>query len=304
MPIFSGTIGNIQAFLNRSPYEHSRQGVVGKRGKLHYGGAVGVAYGGVRDSSYGLFQTGYHRFRANIAPKGSYEHKYRMLRSQRGLGHAAAVRQIEEDVSTAAGHAFSPGPSAAQLTHPFSQGLFWSGVGFATAAYESTRNPWGPLWGYPAWVGSMAVLGAAAPLGWGLGKAAGMAGTRFAGRAAASIGARIAPAAVTKVMSKVAGSIIGRGIGKMAIGAGTLAFGAVGTLGLSLGLGALYELGVNKLPQVGFRLSRKGFGNLYGRYQDTQYAATMRQQALSAISQSQMNARNALGGEAALLHLT
>lgn len=37
-------------------------------------------------------------------------------------------------------------------------------------------------------------------------------------------------------------------------------------------------------------------------YQDTQQAATMRQRGMEAISQSRMNARSALGGEARSLH--
>jgi hypothetical protein len=37
-------------------------------------------------------------------------------------------------------------------------------------------------------------------------------------------------------------------------------------------------------------------------YQDTQGAATMRQAAVQAIQGSKLNARNALGGEAALMH--
>lgn len=37
-------------------------------------------------------------------------------------------------------------------------------------------------------------------------------------------------------------------------------------------------------------------------YQDTQQAATMRQRGMEAISQSRMNARSALGGEARALH--
>jgi hypothetical protein len=37
-------------------------------------------------------------------------------------------------------------------------------------------------------------------------------------------------------------------------------------------------------------------------YTDTQQAATMRQAAVQAIQGSKMNARNALGGEAALMH--
>lgn len=37
-------------------------------------------------------------------------------------------------------------------------------------------------------------------------------------------------------------------------------------------------------------------------YQDTQQAVTMRQAAIQAIQGSKLNARNALGGEAALMH--
>lgn len=38
------------------------------------------------------------------------------------------------------------------------------------------------------------------------------------------------------------------------------------------------------------------------RYQDTEQAVTMRQASVQAIQGSKMNARNALGGEAALMH--
>lgn len=48
-------------------------------------------------------------------------------------------------------------------------------------------------------------------------------------------------------------------------------------------------------------VSRNDMGASW-QFQDTQQAATMRQRGMDAISQSRMNARSALGGEARSLH--
>jgi hypothetical protein len=79
---------------------------------------------------------------------------------------------------------------------------------------------------------------------------------------------------------------------------GAVIGGLTGTVVPVLGIHAAMEEG----PKLGYRLSRRGFGNLYGPYRDNRQVATMRQASLQAISQSHMNARAALGGEAALLH--
>lgn len=117
--------------------------------------------------------------------------------------------------------------------------------------------------------------------------------------------------------------VLGRTLGLLGVGVGKAAEFSLGSrlvaatltgaatlggalLGAGLGLVAplALEYAATELPHLGHRLSRRGFGNLYGPYRDTRLAMTMRQQAVAAISQSQLNARNALGGEAALLHLT
>lgn len=82
----------------------------------------------------------------------------------------------------------------------------------------------------------------------------------------------------------------------LAIGAGMLAGGV---------LGGLAGFSVATLP---WKMSE--FGNKYGRrsvakrsqFIDSEYAATMRQRAMSSIYRSQMNARSAFGQEALALH--
>lgn len=98
-----------------------------------------------------------------------------------------------------------------------------------------------------------------------------------------------------------AGAAVGGWMGGMAgAGIGAVVGGLTGLIVPMVGMHYAFEEG----PKLGYRLARRGFGNLYGPYRDTQQVATMRQASLQAISQSHMNARSALGGEAALLHFT
>lgn len=56
----------------------------------------------------------------------------------------------------------------------------------------------------------------------------------------------------------------------------------------------------NRMLETRYNQAHKT-GNHFS-YQDTRQAATMRQAAVQAIQGSKMNARNALGGEASLMH--
>ena len=93
---------------------------------------------------------------------------------------------------------------------------------------------------------------------------------------------------------------VGRGL---AIWAG---YGVLGTgpmLALTMGY-PLARAAATALP-VAYRAKQAQWNqyhkpNLGGRYADTQAALTMRQSAIQAIQGSHMNARSALGGEAAL----
>lgn len=98
------------------------------------------------------------------------------------------------------------------------------------------------------------------------------------------------------------GMTLGKAILSGATAATTIALGVAGSFLAGIVAPALAEIGFQYASHTGFRISRRGFGNLYGPHRDTPWAITMRQQALAAISQSQLNARSALGSEAALLH--
>lgn len=64
--------------------------------------------------------------------------------------------------------------------------------------------------------------------------------------------------------------------------------------------GAVYRGG--QAMEERYNESRRKLSQPTFRYQDTQQAVTMRQAAVQAIQGSKLNARNALGGEASLMH--
>lgn len=72
-------------------------------------------------------------------------------------------------------------------------------------------------------------------------------------------------------------------------------------LGLDLAAGAIG--GMNNMVKEGeVKNKARNDTGMRVSYQDTQQAATMRQAAIQAIQGSKLNARNALGGEAAMMH--
>lgn len=147
----------------------------------------------------------------------------------------------------------------------FPSGVLFGGLGLINTAYTAATHKYGPIYGAAADVGETGLAVVGGRLGWAAGAAMG-----------ATIGGP--PGAVI-------GAIIG-GIG--------------GGIVPAMAFSYLNE----ELPSWGSRLGRRGFGNLWSPYRDTQQAATMRQASLAAIGKSHMNARNALGGEAAILHFS
>lgn len=74
-----------------------------------------------------------------------------------------------------------------------------------------------------------------------------------------------------------------------------------GSMGLNLAAGAIG--GLNNTVKVNEAKNKmRNDTGMRATYQDTQQAATMRQAAIQAIQGSKLNARNALGGEAAMMH--
>jgi hypothetical protein len=72
-------------------------------------------------------------------------------------------------------------------------------------------------------------------------------------------------------------------------------------MGLQLAAGAIG--GLNNTVKVNEAKNKiRNDTGMRATYQDTQQAATMRQAAIQAIQGSKLNARNALGGEAAMMH--
>jgi hypothetical protein len=67
------------------------------------------------------------------------------------------------------------------------------------------------------------------------------------------------------------------------------------------GLAPTYQQAGTAL-QDKYNMNRRAMSQPSFQYMDTQQASTMRQAAVQAIQGSKLNARNALGGEAALLH--
>lgn len=110
------------------------------------------------------------------------------------------------------------------------------------------------------------------------------------------------------------------------LGMSTLAYGKERGLGYSIGRGAVEYVAWQTAPKlmgIGFAgvlagmavpaameryENKKAAFNTYyrpnvgGTYKDTQQASTMRQASIRAISSHKLNARNALGQEATLMH--
>lgn len=74
-----------------------------------------------------------------------------------------------------------------------------------------------------------------------------------------------------------------------------------GMLGLDLAAGAIGGMN-NMVKESEVKNKARNDTGMRVSYQDTQQAATMRQAAIQAIQGSKLNARNALGGEAAMMH--
>jgi hypothetical protein len=191
--------------------------------------------------------------------------EYYGLRAK-GTTHSAAANQLWR------GQLFGNAKNTAPIVKSPGLRTGWlaGGLGVAYAAYEATNHEAGPI------VGGTSFL-------------AGVYGGGIGARMGANVGAAFGAAIGSFLPGP--GNIIGAGIGY-------LVGGLTGMIAPSLAMDAL----TTTLPNYGFRISRRGFGNIGHPYVDTRINQTMRQASLSAISQSSMNARNALGGEAALLH--
>jgi len=270
-------IGKAYDFFTRSPQAHITKS---------WAPAWNMTKGALRDASgVAFFQGAYHRVRSRMFEAGTWERKFHTLRGK-GFTSIQARQELWKDFEKQYGRLPrgipSLGPRLAK--NFFRQGWVMGGVALYASAQMAMSNSHGPLIGFPMAAAAGATSAFAGRVGWSLGAAAGRA--------------------ATSGLTRMAGTRLGLGAARLAMGAAT-AGGAIigGGLGMIV-LPMVLEEAVDKLPGVGFRMSRRGFGNLYGPYRDAPQAATMRQAALAAMSQSQMNARNALGGEAALLHLT
>lgn len=255
-----------KGYFSRSPWEHARMG---------FQAAPGLAWDAVRDSTGIAYGEGaYHKIQ---------QRRWKGLQSQltqtgnwtdQHIAAEARFHKLRASGFTEAGAVYEmekhlPGFTGTPVTSRMTRsGHIMGSVAFAANAYYAFHHSFGPLYGGAVGVAST-VAGMVGPrLGWGLGSAVG-----------AAIGGPLAPA--TALVGGIIGGLTGMILAPMAIDAASVS-----------------------LPKLGFRLSRRGFGNLNGPYQDTQQAHSMRQAAVAAISQSHMNARNALGGEAALLHFS
>lgn len=203
-------------------------------------------------------------------------------------GIGAAGLRLGWGLGAAAGRASQPMWGAA-VRGATSIGAGLSRAGGAVASGGARGAGWGAslaVGRFSGWQTTGRVIGATS------------GGVGFAGRTLGRIGAGL---------SRMAGTTAGAGqIGQAAtflLTGGATIGGAVIGAGIGLAAPFAFEYAMETLPKIGLRLSRRGFGNLYGPYHDNRAVMTMRQQAVAAISQSHMNARNALGGEAALLHL-
>lgn len=325
----------IGKFFRRGPAEHVARATASSWELLGRGtwDALGLSF----------FSTAYHRFRSFGYPHGSYGFAYHKARA-RGFTHADAAIKAAGGTPPATrlpriGYIGS-GLALATNLHLATQNPYgpFYGLGVSTLTVSAFLPAIRLGWGLGAAIGSSASLwhglgrglemagagisraGASVAAGSAQGRnlAKAMRASRFSGWqttgkivGAASVGSQVGGTALSwagKGISKVAGGLLGRGtIGSLVV-RGLTAVGALtdGILGAAVGFMApiAIEQAATRLPHLGHRLSRRGFGNLYGPYQDTRAALTMRQQAIAAISQSQLNARNALGGEAALIHLT
>jgi hypothetical protein len=278
--------------------------------------------GALRDATgVAFFQGSYHKLRSGLYKKGTYQRYYHEMRAGGQTGEIAGKfaadkmrfatqyskaqrlsplgnKAIAASPLEIAGVAMSPKTGAIlskrrlafEGKNIFRQGYLMGGIIAAQAMDQTFSNPFGPIYGAGV---SAAFWGAGAPamrMGWGAGSA---------------LGAKMGQAAIRGIGADAIGASAFRaGVGSLMKGGMKVATGGLLAGILTIAVPEVIQWAANSIPPVGHRMRRKGFGNFYGPYKDNPAVATMRQQALAAMSQSQMNARNALGGEAALMHLT
>jgi hypothetical protein len=123
--------------------------------------------------------------------------------------------------------------------------------------------------------------------------------------------AKAIPGLLTAGMSVgMAVAVYGKEMGpKAAIGRGLVEFAAFQTAPvamtvafLGMAAGAAVPAGLQRWEDRKAKFNTYYRPNVGGTYKDTQQASTMRQASIQAISSHKLNARNALGSEASLMH--
>ena len=257
-----------QGFFQRSPWEHAR---------MAFQAAPGMAWDSIRDATGIAYAEGaIHKLqqragkrqmsRVNPTPGSWYGQEITLDIEF----HRLRAKGFTGAAALAEMNHLPMGAAAPRSYLPVTSRMTRSGhlagsLAFAANAYYAFHHSFGPLYGGIVGTASGMAAMVGPRMGWGLGAAAGMA---IGGPIGATVGA-----------------IIG---------------GAVGLIAAPMAI----DMASTAIPMLGFRLSRRGFGNMNGPYQDNPRVHSMRQAAVQAISQSHMNARNALGGEAALLHFS
>ena len=324
----------LHAYATRPAHEHLWRAIQS---------APGMAYEGFRQGTGIDFLAGsVHRLWAERFIKGSFGYKYHLNRA-RGHTPASAISAIRAkqptdwaDLRYPVIHAEKPrfragylggGLAAVSNLHFAVENPFGPFYGYGAgalsimAAMPAVRLGWGAgaaagrLLARPMAASVKAGLFTGIVGLHGMGSTIEAAGSALAGSrnlavrllgrtmGLAGLGAMSAARGGAAAMGAVYGSPIAQW-SMTALTAGTTLLGSLTGLAVGLATPLAMEYLARDLPQRGRLLSRRGFGYYYGLHQDTRQAITLRQQAIAAISQSHLNARHALGGEAAMLHLT